>query len=313
MSKKISQDLFICLLLTITVSLVIFSNEVIQAVSFSLSIWIENLFPTLFPFFVVSNLLLRYGFVESLAASVGRIMPRLFHQPQESSFVLCLSLISGFPSGAKYSKELVEAKKITPEEASRLLTFTHYSNPLFILGLIGNLLLGNQKLGLIILVSHVLSGLLMGIIFAKKTSSISEKEPKKAFFSTKQPLGTALANSIQDALSTLFLLLGIVTIFLVLSTIIEQFFPLNPYLKAIIFGILEMTQGVKTMSILPVTEFVKTIWITIFISFGGLSVHMQVLSIISGTKIKYKYYLESRLLHAILSAILVSCLYLLLI
>ena len=313
MSKKISQDLFICLLLTITVSLVIFSNEVIQAVSFSLSIWIENLFPTLFPFFVVSNLLLRYGFVESLAASVGRIMPRLFHQPQESSFVLCLSLISGFPSGAKYSKELVEAKKITPEEASRLLTFTHYSNPLFILGLIGNLLLGNQKLGLIILVSHVLSGLLMGIIFAKKTSSISKKEPKKAFFSTKQPLGTALANSIQDALSTLFLLLGIVTIFLVLSTIIEQFFPLNPYLKAIIFGILEMTQGVKTMSILPVTEFVKTIWITIFISFGGLSVHMQVLSIISGTKIKYKYFLESRLLHAILSAILVSCLYLLLI
>ena len=313
MSKKISQDLFICLLLTITVSLVIFSNKVIQAASFSLSIWIENLFPTLFPFFVVSNLLLRYGFIETLASSIGKIMPHIFHQPKESSFVLCLSLISGFPSGAKYTKELVENKQLTSEEGSRLLTFTHYSNPLFVLGLIGNLLLGNQKLGLIILVSHVLSGLLIGIIFTKKTSLISKQEQKKALPSTKQPLGTALANSIQDALSILFLLLGIVTIFLVLSTIIEQFLPLNPYLKAIIFGILEMTQGVKTMSVLPVTEFVKAIWITSFISFGGLSVHMQVLSIISGSKIKYKYFLESRLLHAILSAILVSCLYLLLI
>ena len=312
MSKKISQDLFICLLLTITVSLVIFSSEVIQAASFSLSIWIENLFPTLFPFFVVSNLLLRYGFVESLASSVGKIMPRIFHQPKESSFVLCLSLISGFPSGAKYTKELVESKQLTPEEGSRLLTFTHYSNPLFVLGLIGNLLLGNKSIGVIILISHVLAGLFIGILFAKKASVISKRTQKVAQSTTKQPLGTVLSNSIQDALSTLFLLLGIVTIFLVLSTIIEQFLPLNPYLKAIVFGILEMTQGVKAISILPIMELAKTIWMTIFISFGGLSVHMQVLSIISGTKIKYKYFFESRLLHAFFSAILVSCFYILL-
>ena len=309
MSKKISQDLFICLLLTIAVSLVIFSNEVIQAASFSLSIWIENLFPTLFPFFVVSNLLLRYGFVETLASSVGKIMPRFFHQPKESSFVLCLSLISGFPSGAKYTKELVENKQLTPEEGSYLLTFTHYSNPLFILGLIGNLLLGNKDLGLIILISHVLTGLITGIIFARKRTVLVKKVSSITHSPTKQPLGTALSNSVQDALSTLFLLLGIVTIFLVLSTIIEQFLPLNPYLKAIIFGILEMTQGVKTMSSLPIMELAKTIWMTIFLSFGGLSVHIQVLSIISGTKIKYKYFFESRLLHAFLSAILVSCLY----
>ena len=312
MSKKISQDLFICLLLTITVSLVIFSNEVIQAASFSLSIWIENLFPTLFPFFVVSNLLLRYGFVESLASSVGKIMPRIFHQPKESSFVLCLSLISGFPSGAKYTKELVENKQLTIEEGSRLLTFTHYSNPLFVLGLIGNLLLGNKSLGVIILISHVLAGLFIGILFARKASIIPKITRKVAQSTTKPPLGTALSNSIQDALSTLFLLLGIVTIFLVLSTIIEQFLPLNPYLKAIVFGILEMTQGVKAISILPIMELAKTIWMTIFISFGGLSVHMQVLSIISGTKIKYKYFFESRLLHAFFSAILVSCFYILL-
>lgn len=312
MSKKISQDLFICLLLTITISLVIFSNEVIQAASFSLSIWIENLFPTLFPFFVVSNLLLRYGFVESLASSVGKIMPRIFHQPKESSFVLCLSLISGFPSGAKYTKELVENKQLTIEEGSRLLTFTHYSNPLFVLGLIGNLLLGNKSLGVIILISHVLAGLFIGILFARKASVIPKITRKVAQSTTKPPLGTALSSSIQDALSTLFLLLGIVTIFLVLSTIIEQFLPLNPYLKAIVFGILEMTQGVKAISILPIMELAKTIWMTIFISFGGLSVHMQVLSIISGTKIKYKYFFESRLLHAFFSAILVSCFYILL-
>ena len=309
MSKKINQDLFICLLLTIAVSLVIFSNQVIQAVSFSLSIWIENLFPTLFPFFVVSNLLLHYGFVEALASSIGKIMPRFFHQPKESSFVLCLSLISGFPSGAKYTKELVENNQITPEEGSYLLTFTHYSNPLFVLGLIGNLLLGNKELGLIILISHVLTGLITGIIFTRKMPVISKKVSKIIKPTTKQPLGTSLSNSIQDALATLFLLLGIVTIFLVLSTVIEQFLPLNPYLKAIIFGILEMTQGVKAMSSLPIMELVKMIWMTIFISFGGLSVHMQVLSIISGTKIKYKYFFESRFLHAFLSSILVSCLY----
>ena len=37
------------------------------------------------------------------------------------------------------------------------------------------------------------------------------------------------------------------------------------------------------------------------LSFGGFSVHMQVLGIISDAKIKYKPFLLARVLHAILS------------
>ncbi len=310
MSKKITEHLFICLLLTITGAIIVFSDQVIEAVSFSLTIWTKNLFPSLFPFFVVSNLLLQYGFVDVLSHSIGRIMPRLFSQPKQSSFVLAISLISGFPSGAKYTKELWEKKLITTEEASRLLSFTHYSNPLFILGMIGSLLLGNIQLGVILLFSHVASGIMVGCLVSKRDRNYQSKSYILPSSTSRPSLGGALTNSIQDAVSTLFLLLGIVTVFLVLSTILEQVFTFDPYLKAIICGILEMTQGVKYMSALPISELAKLIWMGIFTSFGGLSVHMQVLSILSGSKIKYKYFFFSRLLHALICAILVSILYL---
>ena len=48
----------------------------------------------------------------------------------------------------------------------------------------------------------------------------------------------------------------------------------------------------------------KAVLATIFISFGGLSVHIQTISIISNTKIKYYPYLIARILHASIASLL---------
>ena len=71
-----------------------------------------------------------------------------------------------------------------------------------------------------------------------------------------------------------------------------------------------MTQGVKLTVGLNIAEFIKVILITSIISFGGLSVHAQVLGIISSKKIRYKYFLYARIVHSILAIILVSIMYL---
>ena len=57
MNKKKIQVVMILLLLSILVYLILAPSNVIESVNFSISIWKDNLFPTLFPFFVVSNLL----------------------------------------------------------------------------------------------------------------------------------------------------------------------------------------------------------------------------------------------------------------
>lgn len=310
MRKKIGSSLIICLLLTTIVMIICYSKEVMESVTFSISIWKDNLFPSLFPFFIVSNLLLEYGFVSYVSSLFKRIMSKFFHLPKESSFALIISLFSGFPSGAKYTTELVKNDVLTKEEGARLLTFTHYSNPLFILGMIGSILLGNKKQAFIILFSHIISSFIIGIILRPKTIP-RDNELKNYLSNSKEipPFGKALRNSIFDALETMFLLLGIVTVFLIITTIIDIILPLTPTIKVIISGLLEMTQGVKLASELTCTPLIKAMFMTFFISFGGLSVHAQVLSIISEAKIKYKYFFIARILHAILATILVFIIY----
>lgn len=310
MRKNIGSNLFICLLVTILVFIIYYSKDVMESVSFSISIWKDNLFPSLFPFFIISNLLLQYNFVDKISFLFKRIMPTIFKLPKEACFPLIISLFSGFPSGAKATADLVNENILTKEQGTSLLTFTHYSNPLFILGFIGTIILGNQKLGTIILISHLLSGLIIGIIFRPKNIENNKNYNKTQSVRKKTNFGSALKTGIFTSLETMFLLLGIVTIFLILTTIMSKLLPCSETTKSIIAGILEMTQGIKLVSTLPISTLIKTVIITIFISFGGISVHMQVLSIISETKIKYKHFLLARILHSILAAILVFILYL---
>ena len=104
-------------------------------------------------------------------------------------------------------------------------------------------------------------------------------------------------------------MLGIVTFFLIITTLLRDILPLNVFNKTLLSGLLEMTQGVKYLSILPLSTITKSVLMTFLISFGGLSVHMQVLSIISDTKIRYAPFFVARMLHAGISALLVYFLF----
>jgi len=235
---------------------------------------------------------------------------RLFKLPGCCGFVLASSLFSGFPSGAKYTTDLVKSNKITIKQAESLLTFTHFSNPLFILGMIGTILLNNQIVAYLILISHITSGFIVGIIFSKNNETItkqnkiiSKSDPNNKSF------GEILTTTIFDSLNTMFLLLGVVTIFLILTTFINEIITLPDYIQVIISGTLEMTQGVKLASTINLPLILKTVLITGIISFGGLSVHTQVISIISTSKIKYKPFLLARIIHSILAIVFVFILY----
>ncbi len=309
MKKRNSSVLLICLLVIISISLILYSEKVIESVGFSISIWKDNLFPSLFPFFVVSNLLIEYNFIDILGKHFGKIMPKLFYLPEETSFILFISLISGFPSSAKYTSRLVHEKKISKEVGEHLLTFTHFANPLFIISFIGSNILHNKKLSFLILFCHITSNLLIGIITRDKKDLKSETKKQKQAKKETLPFGSALSKSIMDSLNTTFLLLGVVTCFLVITTLIECLIPLDESIKLFLSGILEMTQGIKLTGSLNISLFFKGLLTLSFISFGGFSIHMQVLSFITEEKIRYFPYLISRIFQVLIAGILYSVLY----
>ena len=312
MKKILSNVLLLLIMILISVEVLIESADVLESVKFSFNIWENSIFPSLFPFFVIGNILIDLGFPKLLGTLLKDVMYKLFKINGTGAFIIILSILSGFPSSAKYTKELYLNGEINDKEATKLLTFTHFSNPLFILGTLSITFLNNKEIGMCILISHYIGNLFIGLIFRnyyiskKDTTKVSLKNAIISMNSsrTDKSFGQMLSNAITSSISTLLLILGTVTIFLVLTTLINNNLSVSLYYKSIINGIFEMTQGLKYLSMLKIPLYKQALISVFFISFGGLSVHMQVLSIISDTKIKYFPYIISRILHASISTII---------
>lgn len=319
MRQKVGTIVIIVMVLFIGYEMLTDAREILDSVKFSLQIWLENIFPSLFPFFVLSEILIKLGFVEFMGEIFNPLMKLLFKARGEAGFVLAMSMLSGFPSGAKYTKELYDAKIINEHEATKLLTFTHLSSPMFIYGTIAVSFLNNAEVGLLILIIHVITNFIIGYIFKNYYISNNNQHPfslKKAFIkmhhkriNNQEDFGQIITSALLNTINTLLLILGVISIFLIITTIINNNIAVNIYTKSILNGIFEVTQGLKYISILDFPLKIKTILSTMFISFGGLSVHMQVISIISETKIKYLPFLVARVMHTAIAGILVCLLF----
>lgn len=314
MKKIITSITIMCILLFIMFEILTSSSSVLETVKFSINVWKNNIFPSLFPFFVLSEFLVNYGFVELISELFKPIMNKCFKTKGVAAFVFIMSLISGFPSNSKYVKELYKNKLINEHEASKILTFTHFSNPLFILGTISILFLNNKEIGLLILICHYIGNIIIGFLF--RNYYISEKEEskislKKALLnmhkkriSSKKTFGEIMYDALTNGINTLLLIFGVVTLFLVITTIIDNNINISSYYQSILNGIIEMTQGLKYVSLLDIPLKIKGTLSVLFISFGGISVHIQLISILSDTKIKYYPFFVSRVIHACISSIM---------
>ena len=307
--KYIRKLIPIIILILFLISMIIFSDVVIKSVSFAVDICINNLFPSMLPFLILSSILSNYGFVELASNILSPIMRNIFHLNSNCAYVLILSLLSGSPANSKYIKELLDSNKITISDANQILLFSHFVNPIFIIGTIGTIFLGNKIYGFIILISHYLANLIIGIMLRKK--EIQKNNTYYNNFFNIKPKGfiTTLKSAIKDTIDTLLVVFGTITSTLVFSSIINTYFNFNPILN----GILEITSGLKYISIESTTIFTKIILSTFFISFGGLSIHAQVMSILDNKNIRYLPYLEARLLQGLISSIIVYFLYMIVI
>ena len=200
-------------------------------------------------------------------------------------------IYSGFPSGPKYTKELYEKNYISKQTANYLLTYTHFPNPLFILGPVSTLI--STKLSIKLLLSIIISNFIIAITFHKKTPKISLPQNKCLSFSK------ALNEAITSSLKTILIIYGTSLFFYLISLIITNYISLPPIPYITINAIFDLTKGIFSTSILQST-IQKALLILTFISFGSLSIHIQIKSILSDT-LNYKYFLLGRIISAIIA------------
>lgn len=235
--------------------------------------------------------------------------------------------ISGYPVGAKIAVNFREKNICSKEECERLLSFTNNSGPLFIVGTCGVSFFGNTTIGLLLFVTHILAAFNVGLIFRfwKKGASNFQnykinKSDNKMQNITFSNLGEILGNSIKSAISMILTIGGFIVFFSVILSILNSsniinlivliLKPLFDYLRlppqllnGFINGIFEITNGINLISLVKLKNISTSIILTSFLlGFGGISIFLQILSVVSKSDLSIKPYIIGKILHGLLAA-----------
>lgn len=292
-------------LIYILVFIFIYSYEIKESIINSINIWVNNLIPSIFPFLLITSLLYNYGLIDLLSNIFGKTIKKIYNLEEKAAYAIISSMFSGYPSGSKYTKELLNDEEISLKSANHLITFTSFSNPLFVILVIGETLLNNKKLGIYIFIIHLISGLLTGILFIEKDNKSSIKKER---IKNRKPFIEVLIINIRETFKILLNMLGIMIFFRMIITILNKMIK-NTLIKLLLEGLLEMTTGIIDITKVNIHLKLKSALIGFFISFGGLSIHFQTKSIIDGSGIKYYKYFIARLIHSLLCFILIIIFY----
>ena len=323
---KLKQLILPSILMLFTISLIIFSNTNLSAAKTGLILWSNSIVPVLFPFFVATELLSHTNVPYYLGKFLNKFMKPIFNVRGEGSFAFIMGLISGYPIGAKIAANFRENNICTKEECERLLSFTNNSGPLFIIGTVGITMFGNSTIGFLLLITHVLASITVGIIFRfwkyniKYSSSNNNSYTNSKNQLSLSNLGEIIGNSISGSINTILLIGGFVVLFSVIlsilqtsqlldiiSNFIKPLFDLlsipPEFSNGVLSGILELTNGLNIICRIPMKKLSINIILTSFLlGLGGFSVFLQVWSTISKTDLSIKPYILGKLLHASFSA-----------
>lgn len=284
MKKKYKNILIVVILLSILVVNIFSVDIIVNKIIEYTELFIKRIFPVSFIFFTLSNMLIEYNFIQ--------ILQRLFKIKSPYIYVFILSLISGFPSGAIYTKELLEKDIISISDANKIIMFCHFPNPLFVINSIG-LILNNKILSFIILLSIIISNFIILLFCSKKSIS------SYSSFNNNIDFSNTLSKCIYKSFKNIIMIYGISLFFYLISFLLSRYVT-NNYLYVFINGLFDLTNGVYSTSIINY-EFIKIIFIIFFISFGSLSIHFQIKSILMNTSISYNKYLFGRMIACIIS------------
>ena len=183
---KLKRNIFALAFLLFTFCLLIFSKSNLPAVKNGLTLWATSVAPSLFPFFVATELLMHTNIINILGRLLTPFMKPLFNIRGEGSFAFIMGIISGYPVGAKIATNFRENNICSKAECERLLSFTNNSGPLFIVGTVGISMFGNSTIGFLLLITHLLASITVGIIFRFwKYNSKSHINTNNSYSNTK--------------------------------------------------------------------------------------------------------------------------------
>ncbi len=297
-----------CLMSTFCFVLVLRNSDAaIEYMGRGLTLCARTVIPSLFPFMVISELLVSSGAGEAFGRLFSRIMRRVFGLSGAGVSAVFLGSMCGFPVGARTAASLLDRNMISKAECEHLLTFTNNPSSAFLITAVGVSLFGNRRLGVILYATVLGTSFLVGFLARFFLRGKGQPDPHPHYPSGLHPGGVEMfTNAVSGAATGMLTVCAYVIFFSAITGALGCMVNsggkgLGEVGYTLLSGFLEMTGGISEASGLSARE--PAIVLTAAMAgWSGLSVHCQVMTLCAGRGLSFRPYLLAKAAQGILCA-----------
>ena len=303
--KAVLTYIFIFLFLL----LLLFEGEALtDSLYDALVLCLNSLIPSLFPYLVLSELVVTSGLGDRLGKAFQKPFGRLFGVSGAGVSAIVLGAVCGFPVGARCAVMLYDKGVLSKKETERLLCFCNNTGAGFLVAGVGASFFGNANFGLVLYAVQIISALIIGM-------GLSKLFKLKCGVGTATPKAPALGaslftNAIGSASKNMLFVCGYIVFFSSLtgglSGVISRITD-SPLPRVLISGILEISSGCHSAAELfgsGAPFLLCAALAAFFVGWSGLSVHAQTAAICKDLDISLSPYIASKLFQGLICAAL---------
>ena len=312
-------------LLWATLALILWPEQAMEAMRDGIALCGNVILPSLFPFFVLSSLVVELGMSQYLGRLLEPVMAPLFRVNGSCATALALGFVGGYPVGARTAIQIYENGQCSRTEAERMLAFCNNSGPAFILGVVGAGVFGSGTVGLLLYLTHLLASLLVGILFRfykpqEGPQTRRSRGPQFQAASFPKAFTQSIVGAMQSTLNICAFILFF-TVFLrilahagilkllggLLSALLAPLGMDQTWAERLLTGLVEVSSGVSSLTEGAMSG--RLSMAAFMLGWAGVSVHCQVLAFLGDSGLSVRTYVAGKLLHGALSALLANLIF----
>lgn len=292
MKKRVFQIVLICIFfILLRNGKINFDNS-----KEALTLWFETLVPSMFCVLVTVRVIFTYGGLHLIAKPFAFLSKPLSISKESFVYVIAM-LFLGFPAGAAFINKEIQKGCLSQAEGRRLLYACSFATPGFIIMTLGNVVFHDIKIGFLLFMIQLISGLCLLFFTRKQVVHAHMSTAKETPVFAK-----VLAEAIKESGLTLYMMGGYLMLCMSIVSVLTQQMP--EMIQLPISVISEFSSGCIRLSALNLPFGYLFILITMELAFGGLCVHMQVICMSEHAALSYRKYFMFRLLQVVIGALL---------
>lgn len=319
MKKILFTCVFVCLILYSC----FFPETVVEASKNGILIWFEQILPALLPFTILSSVLLRSHFLDSLKGNANLVAILI---------TMVCGFVFGFPIGAKLSSDFYKNNMLTEKQATLLAITTNNFSPMYVCGFALPLLFASNEYNVITYLFLYFLPLFIAAFFLiltynqeintlhqsnthshmqskNQNTQIIEKDASNSpHFQLNMQI---MDESILNGFIALIKICGYIVFFSILTQILMNLMTNPPVLWQFFLNNMEITNGITALSKSAFSDGITYILAIQLLSFGGMSGLAQTASLLEDANLSMHKYIIGKVILSLfltlLSVIYVCC------